>query len=137
MDPPSADLPAWQWPGLLHSVQDHHAAQQASEFYNLHAPPEFGLQAQTQDNHLIAGQSYLPHSVDPSPAHHIDLPHNAEALNDAPAPMGPPRKRKAPTLRAGAWEPYKARIIQLHNVQGLPLREVKEKIEQEFRFTAE
>jgi hypothetical protein len=31
--------------------------------------------------------------------------------------MGPPtgiRKRKAPTLRAHEWEPYKARIIELH-----------------------
>ena len=48
-----------------------------------------------------------------------------------------PRKRKAPTLRADAWESYKARIVELHIRQGLPLREVKEHIKKEFGFTAE
>ncbi|KAF2271084.1 TPR-like protein, partial [Lojkania enalia] len=55
-------------------------------------------------------------------------------------PMGPPtrpRKRKAPTLCADAWEPYKARIVELHVTLGLSLPEVKKKIEDEFGFTAE
>ena len=47
------------------------------------------------------------------------------------------RKRKAPTLRVDAWEPYKARIIELHIEQGLPLGKVKDTIEKEFGFTAE
>ena len=47
------------------------------------------------------------------------------------------RKRKALTLRADAWEPYKARILQLHDVEKLPLREVKRMIESEFGFIAE
>ncbi|KAF2807249.1 TPR-like protein [Mytilinidion resinicola] len=54
--------------------------------------------------------------------------------------MGPPtkpRKRKAPTLRADAWEPYKARIVELHIARKLPLPEVKKRIEEEFGFTAE
>jgi hypothetical protein len=55
-------------------------------------------------------------------------------------PMGPPtktRKRKAPTLRAEAWEPYKSRILDLHITQKLPLPEVKKRLESEFQFTAE
>ncbi|EON63691.1 hypothetical protein W97_02919 [Coniosporium apollinis CBS 100218] len=54
--------------------------------------------------------------------------------------MGPPtnpRKRKAPTLRAEDWEPYKARIIELHIKQKLPLRKVKDTIESELGFKAE
>lgn len=54
--------------------------------------------------------------------------------------MGPPirpRKRKAPTLHANAWEPYKARIVELHITQGVPLKEVKEHVEKEFGFVAE
>ena len=47
------------------------------------------------------------------------------------------RKRKAPTLKADAWEPYKARVIELHINQGMPIQKVKEIIENEFNFTAE
>ncbi|KAF2248169.1 hypothetical protein BU26DRAFT_519899 [Trematosphaeria pertusa] len=53
--------------------------------------------------------------------------------------MGPPtqqRKRKAPTLRAEAWEPYKARIIELHITRSLPLKDVKTMME-DFGFIAE
>ncbi|KAF5669520.1 TPR-like protein [Fusarium heterosporum] len=54
-------------------------------------------------------------------------------------PMGPPpktRKPKAPTRRAKDWEPYKARILELHITQKLPLKQVKELIEDEFGFIA-
>jgi Clr5 domain len=54
--------------------------------------------------------------------------------------MAPPlktRKRKAPTLRADDWEPYKARIIELHVSQSRPLHEVKMIIERELGFQAE
>jgi hypothetical protein len=55
--------------------------------------------------------------------------------------MGPPaqpptRKRKAPTLHADAWEPYKRRILELHITQGLPLLEVRQKMEDEYGFKA-
>ena len=53
--------------------------------------------------------------------------------------MGPPaqpRKRKAPTLHADAWEPYKHRILELHVAQGLSLLEVRQKIEDEYGFKA-
>jgi hypothetical protein len=56
------------------------------------------------------------------------------------AAMGPPtktRKKKAPTLRAEAWEPFKSRILDLHIKQNLPLPAVKKCIEDEFQFTAE
>lgn len=48
-----------------------------------------------------------------------------------------PRKQKAPTLRAEEWEPYKARIIELHITQGLPLTVVKERLRKESGFNAE
>jgi hypothetical protein len=57
-------------------------------------------------------------------------------------PMGPPpksRKRKAPTLREDDWEPVKARVIELHVTQNLPLPEVKKIVEDELKsrgFTA-
>jgi uncharacterized protein YpmB len=54
--------------------------------------------------------------------------------------MGPParpRKKKAPTLRAHDWEPYKDRILELHIVQGLSLKEVRDMIEKEAGFSAE
>jgi Clr5 domain len=40
-------------------------------------------------------------------------------------------------LHASDWELYKARIIELHIKQDLPLKEVKDKIEKEFGFIAE
>lgn len=52
-------------------------------------------------------------------------------------PPSKPRKPKAPTLRTHDWEPYKARILELHIDQKLPLRQVKQTIEREFEFTAE
>jgi hypothetical protein len=54
--------------------------------------------------------------------------------------MDPPaisRKRKAPTLRASDWEPYKARIVELHIVQNLSIPNVRSIIEEESGFKAE
>jgi hypothetical protein len=47
------------------------------------------------------------------------------------------RKRKAPTLRTDDFEPYKARIIELHIDQNIPLPKVKDVIESEYGFRAE
>jgi hypothetical protein len=52
-------------------------------------------------------------------------------------PPAPSRKKKAPTLRASDWEPYKARIIELHIVQNLSIPNVRSIIEEEFGFKAE
>lgn len=66
------------------------------------------------------------------------------ALTSAPAippshmaPPTQPRKRKAPTLREADWEPYKARILDLHTAQRLSLSKVKQVIEEESGFKAE
>ncbi|TKA52018.1 hypothetical protein B0A49_12511 [Cryomyces minteri] len=92
---------------------------------------------------LASTQSYMPHSFNLSLTPYSNQPHNEESLSDSqriPATaMGPPakrRKRKAPTLRADAWEPYKARITELHVRQKLPLRQVKDTIERESSFQA-
>jgi hypothetical protein len=47
------------------------------------------------------------------------------------------RKRKAPTLRTNDFEPYKARIIELHVDQNIALTKVKDIIERECGFRAE
>lgn len=62
---------------------------------------------------------------------------NPELQNDLVAPVRGARKRKAPTLRADDWEPYKSRIVQLHITQGLSLNKVKGMITEEFGFAAE
>ncbi|RGP64701.1 kinesin light chain 2 [Fusarium sporotrichioides] len=73
----------------------------------------------------------------------FSVPQDVASLRDAElteTSMGPPpkrRKRKAPTLRAKDWEPYKARILELYDEQKLPLPKVKIMIEEEFGFTAE
>lgn len=144
MNPSTADPPIFGELDLSYLIQSPYVSQQAYGLYGNHlALNGSALQMQPLDGQLTAGQTHIPHSFHPSPALHIHAPHIVESFGDAqtmPAiPMGPPtkpRKRKAPTLRADAWEPYKARIVELHIQQGLPLREVKENITKEFGFTA-
>lgn len=145
MDPPSANLPFWVQTDLSHPMQSHYVAHQAYEPYSIQVPPDLVLQTQPQGSHLTAGQSYVPYSFNLSPALHVHPPYSTGHFNNAPqtipsTPMGPPtrpRKRKAPTLRADAWEPHKARIIELHITQKLPLRKVKEIMKEQHGFTAE
>ena len=59
----------------------------------------------------------------------------SDGTNDV-QPMAPPpkpRRRNAPTLRRDEWEPVKARVIELHITQNLPLPEVKKIVEEEFK----
>ena len=132
---------------LSYLAQNHSTADQAFEFHGNNSvledrasemPPPLGQLASTHN--------YVSNSFDPSPAPYTSQPQNFPPFNetkDKTAPsMGPPtktRKRKAPTLHADDWEPYKARIIELHIEQDppLPLREVKDTIETEFGFVAE
>jgi Clr5 domain len=93
---------------------------------------------------LPSTNRHILHSFDSCPAPYTTQSHdvqNFSDIQDLPVlPMGPPintRKRKAPTLRREAWNPYRDRIIELHITQGLPLREVKNTIEKESGFTAE
>ena len=72
-------------------------------------------------------------------SHPTSIPTSTVPESLAP-PMGPQertRKRKAPTLRAADWEPYKKRILELHIDQDIPLPKVKEMIQDECGFEAE
>ena len=145
MNPSTADPPISDELDLSYLIQSPYVSQQAYGLYGNHlALNGSALQMQPLDGQLTPGQINIPHSFYPSPALQIHAPHIVESFGDAQTvpviPMGPPtksRKRKAPTLRADAWEPYKARIVELHIRQGLSLREVKENITKEFGFTAE
>jgi hypothetical protein len=96
---------------------------------------------------FMTDQNHVLHPLNLPQESLIHSPQNAGSFGDIgdtrtmPAtPMGPApkrRKKKAPTLRAKAWEPYKARILELHVTQKLSLEKVKKKIEEEFGFTAE
>ena len=141
----TANPPVFGELDFSYPIQSPYVSQQTYGLYDSNlALNGSALQMQPLDGQLTPGQTHIPHSFHPSPALHIHALHIMESFGDAqtmpPIPMGPPakpRKRKAPTLRADAWEPYKARIIELHTQQGLPLREVKENIMKEFGFTAE
>lgn len=145
MNPSTANPPVFDQTNLSYSVQSPYVSQKVYESYSSHfALDSLALRTQPIDVQVTTGQGSISHLFNPHPALNINEPHNTESFSDTqtmPAiTMGPPtksRKRKAPTLRADAWEPYKARIVELHITQGIPLREVKEKIKEEFGFTAQ
>ena len=118
--------------------------------YDVHGAFDFTLGAQLPGDPFAIAQNHALHpfsqsSVLPSYAQHDGTSAAiSESVRAAPAgptsPMGPParpRRRKAATLRAGDWEPYKERILDLHIAQNLPLPKVKQIIEEEYSFTAE
>ena len=145
MNPSTANSPVFDELDLSYPIQSPYVSQQTHEVYGRHlALNGSALQMQPLDEQLTPGQTHIPHSPHPSPEFHIQAPHIEEFFGDAqtmPAiPIGPPtrsQKRKATTLRSNAWEPYKARIIELYIQQGLPLQQVRENIIKEFGFTAE
>jgi hypothetical protein len=75
-------------------------------------------------------------------SHHLTTSNGHHSDGVSVQSMGPPpksRKRKAPTLRDDDWEPVRARVIELHVTQNLPLPEVKKIVEDELKalgFTA-
>jgi hypothetical protein len=84
------------------------------------------------------GQISLSIGQNPAPAViQSHQPQIADGTNCVPVqPMAPPpkpRKRKARTLRRDEWEPVKARVIELHISQKLPLPEVQKIVEEEFK----
>jgi hypothetical protein len=103
--------------------------------------PQLPTIGQPALNHRATSQSSdLFPTRDTSP----QQPQDPQTISNCPSlaktSSGPPsgtRKRKAPTLRVEDWEPYKARIIELHIEQDLPLRKVKDAIQKEFGFEAE
>ncbi|KAF2736995.1 hypothetical protein EJ04DRAFT_395115, partial [Polyplosphaeria fusca] len=117
-------------------------------------------QAQLSSGQVATMQNQAPHPFSLSTAHSsharfdIEFAGNIQSVSTPtltsasvssvptapPSPMGPParpRKRKAATLRADDWEPYKERTLDLHIVQKLPLPRVKQMIEDEYGFKAE
>ncbi|CEI67481.1 hypothetical protein FVEN_g5585 [Fusarium venenatum] len=91
---------------------------------------------------LASDQPRAFHLPNPSQRPLISAPQDIASLRDAELTethMGPQpkrRKKKAPTLRANDWEPYKALILELHDGQKLPLPKVITMIEKECGFTA-
>jgi hypothetical protein len=147
----SVDFPQ---PGYPYAADHLPTAQQAYGAYGVDETFGFGssfgsgLQAQLPSDRSAITQPHPPHPFSLSPVLSNDKQHDAEPVGNfqsafaAPVlAMGPPaqprtRKRKAPTLRADAWEPYKRRILELHVTQGLPLLEVGQKMEDEYGFKA-
>ena len=143
MNPSTANPPVFGELDLSYPIQSQYVSRRDELYSSYLALDDSASQTLPVDRLVSTGQSYVSHLFDPSLAFHTGEPYNAEHFSETqvtPAtPMGPPksRKRKAPTLHADAWEPYKARIVELHITQGLPLREVKKTIERDFGFTAE
>lgn len=87
---------------------------------------------------------YVSHTLESIlPSSSNDKQHNLQlcttGLGTASSSMDPPpkkRKRKAPTLHADVWDPYKSRILELHTSQGLSLKEVQKIIKAETGFSA-
>jgi hypothetical protein len=120
--------------------------------------PSFSMPSWNVPDEAFAFYTRLPPEIAPSITQVVPTHGRSQPLDPSPEACGgqrqplsdtqdthkpsmcPPtgtRKRKASTLHAHDWEPYKARIIELHINQKLPLRQVKDKLEKEFGFTAE
>lgn len=135
MEYPSFDAPPF---GLYEYTETYNA------FPIFDVPAAEILSLPTQNN-SIHDQMLQPGQQPLMAPYPSGLPHSGQLPSDShdgntPSLMGPPakqRKRKAPTLRADAWEPYKDHVIRLHINEGKSLPEVKEIMEREFHFKAE
>ncbi|KAF2820930.1 TPR-like protein [Ophiobolus disseminans] len=128
-------------------------AQQLYRSYDVNRTSAFTLQAQLSGGPGVTTQNHALHPFSLPTLHSSHAQFNLEyagnsqfvsASTSAPAgpasPMGPPdrpRKRKAATLRADDWEPYKKRILDLHIEQKKSLPEVRQIVEKECGFKAE
>jgi hypothetical protein len=115
-----------------------------TRYLSSQAVQTFSAAAMLHQSGFTGDQMSLSLNQNPAAAvvqsHQVPVP---DGTNDVHVqPMAPPpklRKRKAPTLHRDEWEPVKARVIELHITQGLPLPKVKEIVEEEFKssgFTA-
>jgi hypothetical protein len=136
---------------LPHTGNHNAPAQQTYELHGVDGVSAFTLQTQRSGGLVTTTQNHAPHPLGPllQPGH---MQHDAAFAGNnsqsasasttaaGPAsPMGPPdrpRKRKAATLCADYWEPYKKRILDLHIEQKKPLPEVRQTIEKEYGFKA-
>jgi hypothetical protein len=141
----------------LHTV--HHNALPTQQLYASFGADQtaaFALQVQLSGGQVATMQNYASHPFNLYTAHpshgrfDIGFAGNSQSASaSASAPTAPaehlssigpparPRKRKAVTLRAHDWEPYKKRILDLHIVQKLSLPKVRQIIEEEYSFKAE
>ncbi|KAH7357318.1 hypothetical protein BKA66DRAFT_552991 [Pyrenochaeta sp. MPI-SDFR-AT-0127] len=140
-----AGAPSSMQGNASHTWQHYGVAERSSEVDNMYLPLDSTFPAQNMDVQRNNEQGQASHTLSTAPYSLVlpNVPHHVELFHDAQftptASMGPPsrRKKKAPTLRASDWEPYKDRVLELHINQGLSLKEVKKKLEEEFGFTAE
>lgn len=154
--PPRSLAPAYL-PHFALSHTVHYNALPAQQQYELYAVDQtsaFTSQVQLSGGQVATMQNYDLHlpsfsTAQPNQAQfNIGFAGNSQSVSASasatpagpPSPMGPParpRKRKAATLRAHDWEPYKKRILDLHIVQNLSLPKVRQMIEEEYGFKAE
>jgi hypothetical protein len=127
-------------PDLSYSMHSRSVSDQFSQHYGNDLGPAYSPSGVLPlPNPLASTDNYSMLSFDPPPPY-TSYSHNFPSSDPTVPSMGPPtkrRKKKAPTSHAHDWEPYRARIIELHIEQGIPLRAVKGIIEEEFKFTAE
>lgn len=117
-----------EWPGFIPYSLSLDDISRQSESVSLRFP-DYG--ASLTQPYTIGWQSILEeNALDPL----IDDARSHQVLLTVPSKK---RKRKAPTLRTDDFEPYKARILELHIEQNLPLPSVKVMIERESWFRAE
>ena len=125
---------------LAFPLSSLHISQQAYHVRQSHSPyTVFPAQYVSEDASVTTAKDDAYRVINHPHTSHIAKPlDGAESIPTNPAiPTLRTRKRKAPTLCAEAWEPYKARILDLHVANKLPLRDVKTAIEAEFGFSAE
>jgi hypothetical protein len=120
--------PSYNQESYLSRSVVHDYGSTAASYHDTFMISQTSLPLDSHVNNAIATLQQLPMS---------DGASDADVQLITPQPN--PRKRKAPTLRNDDWEPVKARVIELHITEKLPLPEVKERVEQEFKaigFTA-
>ena len=141
-----ADPPFYSYePDLSYRMQGQVVPSHALEPYdNVSALGYPALNTTPTPEELGSAHNTL-HSFD-SPPPDRSQPHNfqsstgSDVRNTSTSSMGPPtitRKRKAQTLHDEDWEPYKARVIELHIERNLPLPKVKKIMENESGLIAE
>ena len=121
-----------QWAPLDSYHQGGYLSGQAAQPYGNtgFASHEMSLLLEPTSNNTFALPQQLPISTSTNS--------NVQSMAPPPGPqlMAPPlnpRKRKAPTLRDEDWNPVKARVIELHITQNVPLAEAKRIVEEEFK----
>ncbi|KAF3000914.1 hypothetical protein E8E13_008418 [Curvularia kusanoi] len=141
----SADFPQREHPQSGH--YDIAPAQQMFEQYGLDSMSVSTWQVQSFGGPAVTMQPFVPPTLYPSHEQFHNgflgnkpstiLPKAPKAPMLPKVPQKPMRKRKAATLHAADWEPYRKRILELHIKQNRSVHEVKQMMEAENGFKAE